>query len=127
MQSAPRKSAEDVAQVGGDQEQAALGPSPGPVSAAQNPMTDPRPNPSAEAQGRRILSTSFVRVGPDGRLTVELRGGRVLVLRDVVMRRKDYCGTLASGGPAARFCGGYAEVTGARPGGASSVPGLANP
>jgi hypothetical protein len=58
-------------------------------------------------------------VGPDGHLTVELRSGRVLVLRDVVMRSGDYCGVQVLGGPAgARYCGGYADVAAARPGGA---------
>ncbi|WP_299429127.1 hypothetical protein [Sphingomonas bacterium] len=67
--------------------------------------------------GRRILSTAFVRVGPGGHLTVELRDGRLLVLRDVVMRAKDYCGVQAAGDPArAKYCGGYAEVAAARPG-----------
>lgn len=73
----------------------------------------------AEAMGRRVLSTAFVRIGPDGHLTVELRDGAVLVLRDVVMRRKDYCGTRIPGNPArTKYCGGYAEVAAARPGGA---------
>jgi hypothetical protein len=64
------------------------------------------------------LSTAFVRVGPDGYLTVELRDGRVLVLRNVVMRRKDYCGLQNVGGAdGAEYCGGYAEVAAARPGG----------
>jgi hypothetical protein len=74
------------------------------------------------------LSTAFVRVGPDGHLTVELRNGRVLVLRDVVMRSRDYCGLQVLGGPAGtKFCGGYAEVVAARPGGAptSEEPDLA--
>jgi hypothetical protein len=58
-------------------------------------------------------------MGPDGRLTVELRNGRMIVLRDVVMRPKDFCGVQVFGGGAgAKFCGGYVEVTGARPGGA---------
>lgn len=71
----------------------------------------------AEARGRRILSTAFVRVGADGQLTVELHDGRVLVLRDVVMRPRDYCGVQVAGDPArARYCGGYAEVAAARPG-----------
>jgi hypothetical protein len=65
------------------------------------------------------LSTAFVRIGPDGHLTVERRDGRVLVLRDVVMRRKDYCGVQVLGASAgAKYCGGYAEVAAARPGGA---------
>jgi hypothetical protein len=63
-----------------------------------------------------------VQVGPDGRLVVELRDGRVLVLRDVAMRPKDYCGVQMLGGKAGgRYCGGYAEVAAARPG-ASPVP-----
>jgi hypothetical protein len=67
------------------------------------------------------LSTAFVMVGPDGRLTVELRDGRVLVLRNVVMRRKDYCGVQVLGGKAGgRYCGGYADVAAARPGAAPS-------
>ena len=69
------------------------------------------------AQGRRILSTAYVMVGPDGRLTVELRGGRVLLLRDVVMGPKDYCGVQVRGEKAgAKYCGGYAEVAAARAG-----------
>jgi hypothetical protein len=72
-----------------------------------------------EAEGRRTLSTAFVMVGPDGHLTVELRSGRVLVLREVTMRPKDYCGAQVLGGRAgSRYCGGYAEVAAARPGGA---------
>jgi hypothetical protein len=78
----------------------------------------------AEAQGRRILSTAFVRVGPDGHLSVDLRNGRALVLRDVVMRPRDYCGVQVLGGPAgARYCGGYSEVAAARPGGAPAPAG----
>ena len=88
---------------------------PGPTGRADSP---------AEAEGRRILSTAFVRVGPDGHLTVELRDGRMIVLRDVVMRPRDYCGAQVAGDPArARFCGGYAEVAAARPGGAPSPDG----
>lgn len=102
----------------GDRERAAQGPIPQAVSAAENPLPAPPADSPAEAQGRRTLSTAFVRVGPDGRLTVELRDGRVLVLRDVVMGPKDYCGVQALGGAAGvRYCGGYAEVAAARPGG----------
>lgn len=109
--------------VAGDQERAALGPIPDSVSAAENPLPAPRADSRAEAQGRRTLSTAFVMVGPDGRLTVELRDGRVLVLRNVVMRAKDYCGLPVSGGPAgAEYCGGYAEVAAARPGGGTPAP-----
>jgi hypothetical protein len=60
-------------------------------------------------------------VGPDRTLTVELHNGRVLVLRDVVMRPKDYCGVQLLGGQASgKYCGGYAEVAAARPGGAAA-------
>ena len=112
------------------QETAMHNPSPDPGTTAQGSSgagsdgqapgapTLPADSP-AEAQGRRTLSTAFVMMGPDGHLTVELRNGRVLVLRDVTMRRKDYCGVQVLGGPAgARYCGGYAEVAAARPGGA---------
>jgi len=106
-------------QGAGDQERAALGPIPEPVSAAENPVPALPADSPAEAQGRRTLSTAFVMMGPDGHLTVELRNGDVLVLRNVVMRRKDYCGVQVIGGPAgAQYCGGYAEVAAARPGGA---------
>lgn len=78
-----------------------------------------RPDSPAAAQGRRILSTAFVRIGPGGHLTVDTNDGRVLVLREVVMRPEDYCGVQISGGPAgAKYCGGYAEVAAARPGNA---------
>ena len=100
-------------------EQAAVGPVPVPVSAAENPVPPASNDSPAEAQGRRTLSTAFVQVGPDGHLTVGLRNGRVLVLRNVVMRAKDYCGVQVSGGKktGAKYCGGYAEVAAAKPGG----------
>ena len=102
----------------GDQERAAVEPIPERVPAAENPVPAPPAESPAEAQGRRTLSTAFVRVGPDGHLTVELRNGHVLVLRHVVMRRKDYCGVQVLGGPDGdQYCGGYAEVAAARPGG----------
>lgn len=108
----------------GDQARAAVGPIPEPVPAAENPVPALPADSPAEAQGRRTLSTAFVRVGPDGHLTVELRNGHVLVLRSVVLRRKDYCGVQVLGGPAgAQFCGGYAEVAAARPGGAPAPEG----
>lgn len=100
---------------------AAPGPIPQPVSAAENPTPAPAaPQDSpAEALGRRTLSTAFVRMGPDGHLTVELRDGRVLVLRDVALRAEDYCGVQALGGAAGvRHCGGYADIAAARPDGA---------
>ena len=82
------------------------------------PLTADRP---ADARGRRTLSTAFVMTGSDRRLTVELRNGRVLVLRDVVMRRKDYCGVPVSGDAVGgQYCGRYAEVVTARPGGVTA-------
>jgi hypothetical protein len=97
-------------------------PSPVPAAAARESLADS----PAEAQGRRTLSTAFVMVGPDGHLTVELRDGRAMVLRDVVMRPGDYCGVQVLGGSAGtRYCGGYGDVAAARPGGAPApdVPG----
>lgn len=71
----------------------------------------------AEAEGRRTLSTAFVMVGPDGQLTVELRDGSTILLRDVVMNRKDYCGVqLVDGAAGPRYCGRYGDVAAARPG-----------
>ena len=101
----------------GDPARAAQGPIPAAVSAAENPAPLSADSPT-EAVGRRTLSTAFVRVGPDGHLTVELRNGHELVLRNVVMRPKDYCGLYVAGGPAGtKYCGGYADVAAARPGG----------
>jgi hypothetical protein len=67
-------------------------------------------------------------VGPDGHLTVELHNGRVLALRDVVMRPRDYCGVQIAGEPVrAKYCGGYADVAAARPGGAQLVSNAVEP
>jgi hypothetical protein len=110
-----------------DRAQAAEGPTPEPVSAAANSAPAPRADSPAEAEGRRTLSTAFVRVGPDGHLTVELRDGRAMVLRDVIMRPRDYCGVQVLGGSAGtKYCGGYGDVAAARPGGAPG-PGTINP
>jgi len=114
-------------QGAGDSAQAALGPRPEPVSAAENPAPARRPDSTAEAEGRRTLSTAFVRVGPDGHLTVELRDGRAIILRDVVMRPRDYCGVQVLGGSAGKkYCGGYGDVATARPGGGPN-PGAPDP
>ena len=102
-------------------------PSPVPETGAENPAPAPRADSPAEAQGRRTLSTAFVMIGPDGHLTVELRDGRAIVLRDVVMRPSDYCGVQVQGGPAGKkYCGGYGDVAAARPGGAPA-PGAPDP
>ena len=103
-------------------------PTPEPEAIAKNVAPGPLTDSPAEARGRLILSTAFVRVGPDGHLTVELHNGRVLALRDVVMRPKDYCGVQVAGDPApARYCGGYAEVAAARSGGAQAVSDSVEP
>ena len=123
-------------QDAGNLTQAAQGPVPEPVSAADNPVSIPAPAiPAvvpAEVLGRRIVSTAFVMVGPDGHLTVELRNGQVLVLRNVDMRPRDYCGLhVASGPDGMKYCGGYADVVAARPGGLTIIvepgPATSNP
>jgi len=99
--------------------QAARGSLPEPVPAAEKPASAARADSPAEAQGRRTLSTAFVRVGPDGHLTVELHDGRAMALRDVALGPREYCGVLVAGGSAGkRYCGGYGDIAAARPGGA---------
>ena len=93
---------------------AAQGPIPVAVSAVENPVSAKLADSSAEAQGRRLLSTAFVRIGPDGHMTVELHDGRTVILSNVVMRPKDYCGVDLRG---TKYCGGYADIVAARPGG----------
>lgn len=96
----------------------ACSPSPQKAEMSKPSASSSITSSSAEVQGRRTLSTVFVRVGPDGHLTVELRDGRVLVLRNVIMNPADYCGAIVSGAPATtKFCGNYAEVIAAKPGG----------
>ena len=102
------------------------------VGATQAAAKTGAPDSPAEARGRRTLSTAFVQVGPDGYLTVALHGGQELVLRNDVMRAKDYCGVRAAGPTAGKtYCGGYANVASARAGGglapADAVPPSANP
>ena len=109
-------------------EQAARASVSAPISVAGDLAPRRHADLPEAALGRRIVSTAFVRVGPDGHLTVELHDGRVLVLRDVVMRPSDYCGVQVSDDAArGRYCGGYAEVAAARPGGAPALgqPNLA--
>jgi hypothetical protein len=111
-------------QGAGDSAQAAQGSLPEPVPASENPAPAKRADSPAEAEGRRTLSTAFVRVGPDGHLTVELRDGRAVVLRDVVMGPRDYCGVQVLGGSAGkRYCGGYGDIAAARPGGGPAPGG----
>ena len=103
-------------------------PEPEAEAIAKKSAPGPLGDSPAEAQGRLILSTAFVRLGAGGHLTVELRNGHVLALRDVVMRARDYCGVQVAGDPArAKYCGGYAEVAAARPGGAQTASSAAEP
>jgi hypothetical protein len=109
---------------------AAQAPVPKPVSAATNTHPGPLIDSDAEAHGRRIVSTAFVRISPDGQLFVELRDARVLVLRDVTMGATEFCGMQAAddvqGTTGKRQCHGYAEVVAARsgdtPAGGTPVP-----
>jgi hypothetical protein len=109
-----------VACTASPQEAAMRNPGPGARPAAKNSAAAAPADTAAAARGRRTLSTAFVMLGPGGQLTVELRDGRVLVLRDVVMRRTDYCGVQIAGARA-RWCGGYAEIAAARAGGAPAL------
>ena len=106
--------------------QADQGSLPEPAAAAENAAPDRKTDSPAEAEGRRTLSTAFVRVGPDGHLTVELRDGRAIILRDVVMRPRDYCGVQVGGSAGRKYCGGYGDVAAARPGGGPN-PGAPDP
>jgi hypothetical protein len=108
-------------------------PVPGPAAHelretdTQGPAPAKRADSPAEAEGRRTLSTAVVRIGPGGHLTVELRDGRTLVLRDVLLRPNDYCGVQLLGGSAGKkYCGGYGDIAAARPGGGPN-PGAIDP
>lgn len=129
-ESAPATASQSAVPASGPQERAATAPGTEAISAAEHPAPAPPADSPAAAQGRRILSTAFVRVGPDGDLTVELHNGQTLTLRNVVMRRKDYCGEQVLGGEAGvQYCGGYADVAAARAGSATvrDQPDLAGP
>ena len=106
---------------------AAVAPPPESIVEAGSlaPATNDTP---ADAVGRRTLSTAFVQVGPDGYLTVSLKDGRVVVLRNFVMGPKDYCGTRGAGASAGKkFCGGYADVAAASAGGGPVLDPAAKP
>jgi hypothetical protein len=101
---------------------------PDPQNTPQKPAATQGPvDTPAETQGRQTLSTAFVRLGPDGYLTVELRDGRVIVLKNVQIGPKDYCGVQASGDQSGtKYCGAYGDVAAARPGGGPDQQGLGN-
>lgn len=95
--------------------------------AANNVAPARRPDSPEEAEGRRTLSTAFVRVGAGEHLAVELRDGRTVVLRDVAMGPRDYCGLQVAGGSSGKkYCGGYGDVAAARPV-AGPAPGAPDP
>lgn len=119
----------------GGTDAAGRGPAvPAATPVAETPAPGPADSPS-EAEGRRTLSTAFVRLGPGEHLTIELRDGRTLALRDVVVRPRDYCGVHVRGGSAGkRYCGSFSEIAAARPVGMPvpdvpepAVPGPARP
>jgi len=117
----------DMPRPGPSSETTAKGPgqpAPEPVALAENAVPSPREDSPAEAEGRRTLSTAFVMIGSGGHLVVELRDGRTIVLRDLVMRARDYCGVPVAGG--GRYCGGYAEIAAARAG-SGPTPGGPDP
>lgn len=88
------------------------------AAASVHPDSSVTADTPAGAEGRRIVSTAFVRLGPGEYLTVELRGGQAVVLRDVTMRAKDFCGVRIAGAQGEiKYCGQYGEVVAARPGG----------
>ncbi len=98
-------------------------PDPVRSPAAHVPAAPGRGDTPAEARGRRILSTAFVRTGPDGLLTIWLRDGRALVLRDMAMGAREYCGRPVPAGAAGkRHCGGYGDIAAARPGDGHRTP-----
>ena len=101
--------------AGNASDRAAVAPSPAAVSAAANPAPAPLTDSAAEAQGRRTLSAAFVGLGAGEHLTVALHDGRTLVLRDVKMHAREYCGVQVGSTPA-KYCGGYAEVAAAKTG-----------
>lgn len=89
----------------------------GPVSRTHNDVIAPHHSADDEERGRRILSTAFVMVGPDGYLSIKHQDGSVLVLRDVTMGRTEYCGMQAfEGGHTRQYCGRYDEIAFARAG-----------
>ncbi|MBB5700131.1 hypothetical protein [Sphingomonas yantingensis] len=69
---------------------------------------------NAFTQGRRIVSTAFVRLGPGGQLLVTLRDRGEVAMRGAVMEEKQVCGT-GPGAAGARRCLPYADVVAARP------------
>lgn len=76
-------------------------------------------------QGRRLLTAAFVRMGPEGRLTADLRDGRTVLLHGVTMHPAKFCGIRTDGANAGtRFCARYGEVVGARAVGRPGAPAV---
>jgi len=93
---------------------------PGSVAEKHYPGTSATASGNADAQGRRTVSTAFVRLGPGGHLLVTMLNGSELALRDVTMEERALCGVPVTGGrgerPDAgeRQCHRYAGVAAAR-------------
>lgn len=121
MNSRPTAAGPHAAPVPGDTARpgaAAVAPPYVDLNTAKEPAR-PLPEVVDFNRGRQLFSTAFVLMGPDRRLTVELRDRRVLVLENPLANPGDFCGAVVAGPGLARgskFCAGYAEVVAARPG-----------
>jgi hypothetical protein len=114
---------------------AVTAPMPQRVSVIDNPYPDTAASPSAKpdadadmtAQGRRAVSTAFVRLGPGGHLLLTLRNGSDAVLSGVTMEQRAVCGVAVvsslDGQPGNRQCHKYAEIANARAMDSATIPG----
>lgn len=116
---------------------AVTAPMPQPVSVIDNPYPDTAASPSAKpdadtdtdmaAQGRRTVSTAFVRLGPGGHLLLVLRNGSDAVLSGVTMEQRAVCGVAVAssldGRLGKRQCYKYAEIANARAINSATIPG----
>lgn len=108
-----------------------------PVSATVNPLLGTSVSPSAKpdtdtdtdtaAQGRRAVSTAFVRLGPSDHLLLTLRNGSDALLSGVAMEQRAVCGVAVvsslDGQPGKRQCYKYAEIANARAMNLATIPG----
>jgi len=106
-----------------------------PVSATVNPHLGTSVSPSAKpdtdtdtaAQGRRAVSTAFVRLGPSGHLLLTLRNGSNALLSGVTMEQRAVCGVAVAssldGRLGKRQCYKFAEIANARAINSATIPG----